>query len=531
MVGNMLLRQKRLFSLSKIWRKDLIFSSDFLNFTQAENIHPNFPVRTRFAPSPTGSLHLGSLRTALYNYLLARNTGGQFILRIEDTDQKRLVKGAEENIYSSLKWLGLQFDEGPNGINGPYGPYKQSERSSIYQKYINELLDNGKAYRCFCSKERLTGLKESAQKLKPPTTASYDRKCTNLTKSQIEENLKNKVPYTVRLLSPDLYPAFEDLLHGKLNIQPQYNSIDRRFDDPVLMKSDNLPTYHFANVVDDHLMKISHVIRGEEWLPSTPKHIAIYEAFGWKPPKYIHIPLLTTLNDKKLSKRKGSASILQLKEDGVLPEALINFSVLFGWCPPRELTSTNHECFTLREFENIFDLRYLTKGNAKVDEKKLWFFNKHYLTKRLESDNGLTELALQVLPLFKEKFGSSVTIERLTKVLDISKGNLTTIFESISKLDYFFEKPLYEKYQELAIDNTEMKTILDYIYTNLEESNIMMLINTLHSESMIPKKNIFKTVRFALSGPKSGAKIHDIITILGKIESKLRIQDLAKYIK
>ncbi|CDO95693.1 unnamed protein product [Kluyveromyces dobzhanskii CBS 2104] len=490
-----------------------------------KDVHPKYPVRTRFAPSPTGFLHMGSLRTALYNYLLAKNTGGEFLLRLEDTDQKRLVPGAEQSLYDALKWCKITYDEGP-GTNEVYGPYRQSDRTKIYQKYINILLDTGHAYRCFCPKERLDSLRESAQKLQPPTTVSYDRQCLGLPEREVEVNLKSGVPFTVRFKSPDRYPPFEDLLHGKLDMQPQVNSMDVRYDDPILMKSDNLPTYHFANVVDDHLMKITHVIRGEEWLPSTPKHIALYEAFGWNSPHYVHIPLLTTTNDKKLSKRKGDADVRAMRANGILPEALINFSALFGWAPPRDLASAKHECFNLDELVQLFDLNNLTKGNAKVDDKKLYYFNKHYLAQRLENEDQFEELLETAYGFMKERY-SSLDKEHLRKVLSTVGTYLTTIYDIDSTFNYLFKDPAYENENATKFldshDTHDIAKVLSFMEGKVDESNILDLIKAAEVELCVPKKLIFECVRFALAGSIPGVKLPVLVNILTPAESNRRI--------
>ncbi|AQZ13441.1 MSE1 (YOL033W) [Zygosaccharomyces parabailii] len=498
------------------------------------DVHPKTAVRTRFAPSPTGMLHIGSLRTALYNYLLARNTGGQFLLRLEDTDQNRLVLGAEKNIYQSLKWCGIKYDEGPI-IGGPHGPYRQSERTEIYRAHIDTLLDSGHAYRCFCSKERLEKLRDSAKKLQPPTTVSYDRHCANLDDQEIKRKLEQGMPYTVRLKSPDQYPTFHDLLHGSLNIQPQVNKNDVRYDDPILVKSDNLPTYHFANVIDDHLMEITHVIRGEEWLPSTQKHIAIYNAFGWSPPKFVHIPLLTSSEDKKLSKRKGDSSVINLRDKGVLPEALVNFCVLFGWSPPRNMASTSHECFSLSEFERLFNLNYLTKGNAKVDDKKLWFFNKHYLQLQLEEPASLRHLVKQVLPRAQEHFGPAATNEKVTTILQTCGKALTTVHEFNDLFYYFFRKPDFN-HSTLAQnflrshESSEVLAILETFRGKIGASNVDSVIQGTKDTLQISKRPIFESLRFALAGSQPGAKIPILINILGIGEANNRIAEAIAYL-
>lgn len=308
--------------------------------------------------------------------------------------QNRLVQGAEENIYESLKWAGLEWDEGPIK-GGPYGPYRQSERAQIYAKYAQKLIDSGHAYRCFCSKDRLDQLKTSARQLHPPSMASYDRKCSHLSHEESSHMVSDNVPHTIRFKSPQEYPEFTDLLHGKLNIQTQVNHQNPRYDDPVLVKSDGLPTYHLANVVDDHLMKITHVVRGEEWMPSTPKHIAMYRAFGWTPPSFVHIPLLTSATDKKLSKRSGDTDILSMRAKGIFPEAVLNFVALYGWSPSvhQNQLQPHSETMYLADMVKAFDLAGLTKGNAKVDNKKLAFFNKHYFSERLSTPEGFDFVA------------------------------------------------------------------------------------------------------------------------------------------
>ncbi|KAL1863563.1 Glutamate--tRNA ligase mitochondrial [Paecilomyces lecythidis] len=331
---------------------------------------PDTPARTRFAPSPTGYLHLGSLRTALFNYLLARKTGGQFLLRIEDTDQKRTIPGAEERLCEDLNWAGLQWDEGPT-VGGPYGPYRQSERTSLYRTHAHELISNGHAYRCFCSPERLDTLaRHRSQAGLPP---GYDRTCADLSAEESEERASKGETHVVRLKA-DGYPMFEDLVYGKTGQNRQKHKvdfIDRIYDDPILLKSDGHPTYHLANVVDDHTMKITHVIRGTEWMPSTPMHIALYDAFKWSPPKFGHVPLLVDKSGQKLSKRNADIDISFFRDkQGVLPATLVNFAALLGWSHTQK-----SDVFSLDELEQIFNLK-ITKGNTVVAFEKLWFLQK-----------------------------------------------------------------------------------------------------------------------------------------------------------
>lgn len=503
--GRLLIRAYSKFSLKKKGKHG--------SEPKAVLVQPSGPARTRFAPSPTGYLHLGSLRTALYNYLLAKSTGGQFLLRLEDTDQKRLVEGAEQNIYDSLKWTGLLIDEGPEQ-GGPYGPYRQSDRKEIYKKYAQILLDNGNAYYCGCSKDRLLRLRESASRLQPPTTVTYDRKCWHEPTSDTNN--------VIRFKSPDLYDEFTDLLHGKLNMQPQYNHSDRRYDDIVIMKSDGLPTYHFANVVDDHLMKITHVIRGEEWLPSTPKHIALYKAFGWEPPQFIHIPLLTSLEDKKLSKRQGDIGILSMKDRGILPEAVVNFVSLFGWSPPRLEGVKSNESMTLQEIVDKFSLDNLTKGNAKVNDSKLYFFNKHHLHNRLNDPQQLELIVTEYLPKFEATIGKgNLTKERLTYLLKVLGPSLTTVDDLITTHSYIFS--LDRSQAEIPLPENGPKIILQILELPSSDFNENCKL-ILEKNPEITKKEIFQSVRYALSGGVSGVTIPVLIDILGEEEYTERLQ-------
>ncbi|SMN20020.1 similar to Saccharomyces cerevisiae YOL033W MSE1 Mitochondrial glutamyl-tRNA synthetase, predicted to be palmitoylated [Maudiozyma saulgeensis] len=502
------------------WTRDY---SSLLSHKQSKkvSVQPNYPVVTRFAPSPTGSLHIGSLRTALYNFLLARNTKGKFILRLEDTDRTRLKPEAEQNIYDTMKWCGFNIDE---------GPIKQSERKEIYAEHIKKLLDKGLAYRCFCSKEKL-----EASRLD-----GYDRHCLHLTEEQISTEMKeNNGKFIVRFKAPEKYESFADLLHGEVNIQDRKDRIG--YDDLVLVKSDGMPTYHFANVVDDHLMGVTHVIRGDEWLPSTPKHIMLYKAFGWTAPKFIHIPLLTSVeSDKKLSKRRNDASVLALKEKGILPEALINFCALLGWSPPRDVAQRNHECFTLEELTQLFNLDHLTKGNVKVDNSKLLFFNKHFLQKRIDNEEQLNELVLNVVPKVSALFGIPIEVQLKEKVKLILKdcGHcLNTINDFQEEFSYFFKLPDYtgqsEETQKFIKGSNKDKiiSILEASRTKLQSSTIQETISEITKTLGVSKKLLFQSLRFALSGNVSGAKIHVILDILGDAESRNRLEVAIRYLK
>ena len=323
-------------------------------------------VRVRFAPSPTGFVHIGSLRTALYNYLFAKKMGGKYILRVEDTDRTRLVDGAIENMLNAMKWAGVNHDEGvmldDNGNvvqKGEYGPYIQSERLDIYKKYIQELLDNGKAYYCFCTKERLDEVREKQKEA--GETPRYDGHCRDLTQEEIDAKIAAGEPYVIRLRLPENHVIkFTDLVRG----ETEFNTND--LDDQVLIKTDGFPTYHFAVVVDDHLMKITHVIRGEEWVSSTPKHVYLYEAFGWEAPKFVHLPNILNKEKKKLSKRQGDVAVEDFKKKGYLPEGLVNYVALVGWSPEE-----NKEIFSMEELEQAFSIERVSKSGGVFDTEKL----------------------------------------------------------------------------------------------------------------------------------------------------------------
>ncbi|CAF9906616.1 MAG: hypothetical protein GOMPHAMPRED_004812 [Gomphillus americanus] len=361
---------------------------------------PNAPARTRFAPSPTGYLHLGSLRTALYNYLLAKATGGQFLLRIEDTDQKRTIPDALERICQDLEWTGLQWDEGPK-VGGSYGPYIQSERIAIYRQHANQLLDSGHAYRCFCSAERLHELGQLRSKLGLST--DYDRTCAGISKEDSDDRAFRGERYTIRLKAPDAYPAFKDVVYGGVG-KPTREARklthgQQVFEDPILLKSDGWPTYHLANVVDDHLMKITHVVRAVEWMPSTPKHVYLYQAFGWTPPVFAHVGLLQGPDNQKLSKRSGDIDIGSYRSAGVFPEALLNFAALLGWHHKQK-----SDMIELEQMISLFNFN-LTKGNTVVNIPKLNYLSREYAKKYVQEGGKKFQDILQASITNLERHG------------------------------------------------------------------------------------------------------------------------------
>ena len=338
---------------------------DMTWFEEMERRIPNGEVRTRFAPSPTGYMHVGNLRTALYTWLIARHSGGKFILRIEDTDQGRLVEGATDVIYATLRKCGLTWDEGPD-LGGPVGPYIQTERRALYGKYAQLLVEKGGAYRCFCDKERLESLHGENG------IGGYDGHCRHLTREEIDEKLSRGVPYVIRQRIPDSgSTTFHDAVFGDITVE------NETLDDQVLIKSDGLPTYNFANVIDDHLMGITHVVRGSEYLASAPKYNLLYEAFGWEVPTYVHCSPVMRDAQNKMSKRHGDPSYEDLKAEGYLTEAILNYVALLGWSPKGELAE--QELFTLPELVKAFDMTGISKSPAIFDRQKLDHFNAVYL--------------------------------------------------------------------------------------------------------------------------------------------------------
>ncbi|MDD4784914.1 MAG: glutamate--tRNA ligase [Candidatus Shapirobacteria bacterium] len=465
-------------------------------------------VRTRIAPSPTGELHIGTLRTLLYDYALAKKYNGQFIFRLEDTDQKRYIQGSEIRLLETIKDYGLSWDEGPD-IGGPYGPYVQTERLEIYNKYIKELLDKGFAYYCFCTQERLDNLRatQKSQKLLP----RYDQHCLNLSKKDIQKNLDNKIPYTIRLVVPKNETiVFEDLIRGKI----KFNT--NEIDDQVLIKSNGIPTYHFAAVIDDHLMKITHVFRGEEWLTSTPKHLLLYRYFGWETPQFAHLTVLLNPDGKgKMSKRSGSTHARTFLEEGYLPEAMLNFLMLLGWNP-----GNNQEFFTLDEFIKAFSLEHLHKKAPTFDRKKLDYFNGYYL--RQKSDQELSVLFKKFLPQASDdqiKILIPILKERITKLSDL-QTQTKFLFEDVDyQKDLLLKKGTDPK---LAIEMLQKsKELIKKYFSNLSE-NLLNLIK----ENNWNTGEFFMVFRVAICGSEFTPPVVDCLPALGQ-EKTLRKIDIA----
>lgn len=472
-------------------------------------------IRTRFAPSPTGYMHIGNLRTALYAYLLTKHDGGDFILRIEDTDQERYVDGAVDVIYKTMKETGLIHDEGPD-IGGDYGPYIQSERRGLYKEYAQKLVELGGAYYCFCDKERLDKLKE-AQTAKG-ITPKYDGYCKGLSKEEIQEKLDAGVPYVIRQkIDPHGKTTFHDEIFGDITVD---NAI---LDENVLLKSDGLPTYNFANVVDDHLMNITHVIRGNEYLSSTPKYNLIYEAFGWEIPKYIHVSPVMKDSGKKLSKRDGDASYEDFINKGYLKEAIVNYVALLGWSPGGE-----QEIFTMDELIEKFTVSGISKSPAIFDEKKLSWMNGEYIRKL--SDEEFAEIAM---PYIKDAVKSETAdLDALCALLHARVEKFTDIAEQITFIDALpeYDNELYtHKKMKTNPENSleSLKAILpvleavkDWTMDNIHNA-LFELIEKLGVKNGV----VLWPLRVALSGlpftPGGGV---DLAVILGKEETISRVK-------
>jgi glutamyl-tRNA synthetase len=471
--------------------------------------------RVRFAPSPTGYLHVGGLRTALYNYLFAKNNNGTFVLRIEDTDRNRYVEGAVENLLSALNWAGLQYDEGPE-IGGDYGPYMQSERLDIYKKYADELINTGKAYYCFCTPERLKALREEQEKQKLPQ-AKYDKHCAHLSNEEIQKNLSSGIPKVIRLnVESDNTIQFDDIIRG--HVEFESNNVD----DQVLIKSDGYPTYHLANVVDDHLMKITHVIRGEEWLSSTPKHVLLYDAFNWERPVFAHLPLLLNPDRSKLSKRQGDVAVEDYRDKGYLKEALINFVALLGWN-----AGDDKEFYYLDELINNFSLERVNKSGAVFDLQKLNWLNAEHLRKKTDSEL----LEMLKTEIQKSKFKDQNYSDKfLLLIINSMKERVSFIKEFIDTCTYFYEAPT--EYEQKAIEknwktdtpNQLLKLKEEFAaLSNPTKEDFENSLTKISEQLNVGKGKLIHPLRLALSGQSTGPGMFDLLFILGKDEVITRI--------
>ena len=472
-------------------------------------------IRTRYAPSPTGRMHVGNLRTALYAYLIAKHEGGDFLLRIEDTDQERYVEGATEIIYKTLEETGLIHDEGPDK-DGGYGPYVQSERQKegLYLKYAKELIDKKQAYYCFCTPERLNSLRSNVN---GEEIMKYDKHCLSLTEEEIKKNLESGIPYVIRQNNPATgTTTFHDDIYGDITVD------NSELDDMVLIKSDGYPTYNFANVVDDHLMGITHVVRGNEYLSSSPKYNRLYEAFGWEIPTYVHCPLITNEEHKKLSKRSGHSSFEDLIEQGYVAEAIVNFVALLGWSP-----EDDREIFSLKELVEAFDYKHISKSPAVFDMVKLSWMNGEYLKKM--DEEAFFKLAK---PYIDKVITKPLDIR---KIANMVKTRIEVLPQIADHIDFFEELPQYDismyTHKKMKTDSENSLELLKEVLPILETTDDYSNDNLFGILSAFGKEHEYKTgfimwpIRSALSGKQmTPAGATEIMEILGKDESIKRIK-------
>ncbi len=469
-------------------------------------------IRVRFAPSPTGYLHLGGLRTALYDFLFARHHAGVAILRIEDTDRSRFVPGAIENLISSLHALGVHFDEGP-GIGGEFGPYIQSERLAIYHREAKRLLDAGHAYPCFCSAETLEQMRKEQQER--GEFVKYDRRCTQLNKEEVDQRIAAGASYVLRLKMPDGRRfAFEDEIRGRVEMDASQS------DDQVLLKSDGFPTYHLAAVVDDHYMQISHAIRGEEWLSSTPKHLWLYECLGWEPPVWVHLPLILNPDRSKLSKRMNDVAVESYLQKGYLKEALLNFVALLGWH-----SADDREFFTLDELIRDFSLQRVTKSGAVFDTTKLDWMNGHYMR-----ELPLETIVERVLPLFAEAGISLPAPDTLSRIVAAARERCTLLPEIVEYSKMFLENHDLSETDRESINLMESQTVLKWFSEALPQAfpldaeKIDALVKRGIQETGLKGKAFYTPLRLALIGQAHGPDLQTIFAILGDSEVLDRIK-------
>ena len=474
------------------------------------------PVRVRFAPSPTGFLHVGGARTAIYNYFFAKATGGTFYLRIEDTDRKRYNEEALKDLLRDLKWLGLQWDEGP-GCEGNVGPYFQSERLDIYHREIKKLLDAGLAYYCFCSEERLNEVR-AAQEKSGVAVTGYDRHCRGIPREEAEARIAAGEKAVIRFKIPETGTTeFDDVVRGHIEYQNEL------LDDLVLIKRDGYPTYHFASVVDDHLMGTTHVLRGDEWISSTPKHVLLYKAFGWEPPIWCHLPVILAAGGGKLSKRKGAASVGDFRDLGYLPETLVNFLALLGWNP-----GDDREVMTLDEMIKSFTLERLNPKAVAFDEKKLQWMNGQHIHR---SSN---EFLIKTMSEDLEKMGIFVKDEpqkRLEAIIEMLKPRAHFLKDLAEQATYFFKAPtVYEEKaqkkqwgagsREIAAAVREMLATIDPFVTPEIEKGFLALTE----KRGCKLGDLVGAVRLAVSGVCAGPGLWELFEVVGKAETIRRIE-------
>ncbi|HPN81939.1 MAG TPA: glutamate--tRNA ligase [Spirochaetota bacterium] len=466
-------------------------------------------IRVRFAPSPTGYLHIGGLRTALFNYLFARKTGGAFILRLEDTDRTRLVPDALDDIMRCMRWLGIDWDEGPDK-GGAYGPYTQSERLALYQKHAQDLLDSGHAYRCFCTPERLEAMRE-AQK----SDTRYDGHCRSLPQAEVQRLMDAGLPSVVRLKVPT---AGETVVHDFLRGEMRFDN--RLQDDLVLLKTDGFPTYHLANIVDDHHMKISHVLRGEEWISSAPKHVMLYDAFGWTPPVFVHLPVILSPNGGKLSKRDGATNVREFIEIGYLPEAMTNFLALLGWSYDGE-----RSMFTMEELEKEFVLEKIGMASPVFDRLKLDDYNGKYI--RLCDDAKLADLCRPRLEAAGFIVPGDPEDERiLGEIMPLFRERLVLLSDIVDQAAYFFTDDLDWGDGSLMVPKKtepgDVLRILDLAHKRLSlldeytHAGLEAALRSLVEELAMKAGQVFMPLRVAVTSRAVSPGLFETMAVLGK---------------
>ncbi len=471
-------------------------------------------VRVRIAPSPTGYFHVGSARTALFNWLFARHHGGEFVVRVEDTDRTRYDAEAVSDMVDSLRWLGLDWDEGPE-VGGDYGPYLQSERLELYHRYAEQLVSEGHAYRCYCSPERLAALRE--QQMAQKTDVGYDRHCRNLTAAQRSEYEDEGITPVVRLKVPlEGQTSFHDELYGTITVE------NKTLDDLILLKSDGFPTYHLGVVVDDHVMEISHIMRGDEWLPSVPKHILIYNAFGWEPPIFAHLPLILAPEGKgKLSKRHGGVEIRYFREHGYLPEAMVNYLARVGWS-----YDDKTEIFTREELVRYFDLSGINNSPARFSYKRLESINAYYI-RELEAD----DLAQRLVPFLRQE-GLEVDVADLIPLVPLIQERLKTLSEAADWIDFFFQEPddydanlLVGKKMTVASSHDALQQTRDRLAAlpDFEVETIDSALRALADELGLKVGQLLGVVRVAVSGKNVAPPLFETLSILGRERVLARI--------
>ena len=478
-------------------------------------------VRVRYAPSPTGYPHIGNIRTALFNWLFARHSGGAFIVRIEDTDQSRKVEGALEVILDSLRWLGLDWNEGPE-VGGEYGPYFQSERLDLYQKHAQQLINSGHAYKCYCSSERLEQMRKEMSERKE-SMRSYDRHCRDLIPEQQAEHELQGVTPVIRFKVPlEGQTTFHDLVRGDITFD------NSELDDLVLLKSDGFPTYHLANIVDDHFMEISHIMRADEWLSSTPRHVLLYQALGWEPPLFVHLPMILGPDKSKLSKRHGATAVTEFQEQGYLPQAMLNFMALLGWS-----LDDKTEMFTREDLIKLFSIERISKTSAVFNHEKLHWMNGTYLR-----ELSCEELLKQIMPVLESDLPASVarpvSEEYASQLVPLIQERISTLKEAAAYADFFFLGDELEYDTSLLIpkkmDAGSTLKALRAAQEGLpsleawDHDSLEGLLRLLAEELGIKAGQLFSPLRVACTGRTASPGLFETMAVLGKEKCLSRVE-------